>query len=444
MKLKRLRHGYDIKLAGETVRTIEQADFPQKVALKPIDFEGFKPRLLVEPGDFVEVGTPLAYNKNNEDIKLISHVSGKVAGIVRGKRRVIEVIVIETDGKQTREDLKIDRNNLTKDSIIEALLKSGLFLNLVQRPYNKIADPADTPRDIFISAMDTAPLAAEESFILEGNENSFQKGIDVLSQITSGKIRLSFKPEDTAFTEFKNCEQYNFKGPHPAGNVGVHIHHIAPIRNAKDIVWTCSVQTAILIGRLFETGETNHEVLIKLAGSAAENRYYFKTIAGAQVSSFMEKIAAKSRVISGNVLTGKKIPKDGFVGFKDNLITVIPEASEPVFMDWMNPGFNKRSWWKTFLAPIITPKKAFVADTNIGGGNRAFVINDIYEDVIPMSILPGHLVKSILAEDIEEMEALGIYEVAEEDFAICEYICPSKTEFQQIIRQGLNLIEKEG
>jgi Na+-transporting NADH:ubiquinone oxidoreductase subunit A len=444
MKLKKLRLGYDIKITGETVRTIEQIDFPHKVALKPIDFEGFKPRLLVEPGDEVKVGTPLAYNKNNEDIKLISHVSGKVAGIVRGKRRVIEIIVIETDGKQTRVDLKIDTNNLTKDSIMEALLKSGLFLYLVQRPYNKSANPADTPRDIFISAMDTAPLAAEESFILEGNENSFQKGIDVLSKLTSGKVRLSFKPEDTAFAEFKNCELYNFTGPHPAGNVGVHIHHIAPIRNAHDIIWTCSVQTVILIGRLFETGEINQEVLIKLAGSAAEKRYYYKTITGAQVSSFMGKIADNSRVISGNVLTGKRIPEDGFIGSKDNLVTVIPEAIEPVFMDWMNPGINKRSWWKTFVAPIITPQKAFAADTNIGGGNRAFIINDIYEDVIPMSILPGHLVKSILAEDIEEMEALGIYEVAEEDFAICEYICPSKTEFQQIIRQGLNLIEKEG
>ena len=444
MKLKKLRHGYDIKITGETVRTIQQTDLPQKVALKPVDFEGFKPRLLVERGDVVKVGTPLAYNKNNEDIKLISHVSGQIAGIVRGKRRVIEAIVIETDGKQAREDLKIDTNNLTQDSIIEALLRTGLFLNLVQRPYNKIANPVDIPRDIFISAMDTAPLAAEESFILEDNESSFQKGIDVLSKLTSGKVRLSFKPEETEFSEFKNCELYNFKGPHPAGNVGVHIHHIAPIRNAHDIVWTCSVQAAILIGRLFETGEINHEILIKLAGSAAKKRYYFKTISGAQVSSFMGKIEENSRIISGNVLTGTKIEADGFVGFKDNLITVVPEAKDPVFMAWMNPGISKRSWWKTFVAPIITPKKAFAADTNIGGGNRAFVINDIYEDVIPMSILPGYLIKSILAEDIEEMEALGIYEVAEEDFAICEYICPSKTEFQQIIRLGLNLIEKEG
>jgi Na+-transporting NADH:ubiquinone oxidoreductase subunit A len=292
--------------------------------------------------------------------------------------------------------------------------------------------------------MDTAPLAAEDSFILEGNESFFQKGIDVLSNLTSGKVRLSFKPEDKEFTKFKNCEHYNFKGPHPAGNVGVHIHHILPIKNAHDIVWSCSVQAVIQIGRLFETGEINQDVIVKVAGSSVEKRYYYRTIIGAQVDSFLGKIEENSRIISGNVLTGKKIEANGFIGFKDNLITVIPEATEPEFLGWLNPGFSKRSWWKTFVSAIIAPKKALKADTNIGGGNRSLVINSIYEEVVPMRILPSYLIKSILAEDIEEMEALGIYEVAEEDFALCEYICPSKTEFQQIIRQGLNLIENEG
>ena len=444
MKVIKLRRGYDIKLAGETVRTIEQAFFPKNVALKPTDFEGLKSKLLVKPGDEVKVGTPLAFDKIIDQIKIISPVSGKVAEIIRGERRAIEAIVIETDGKQTHENLNIDLKNLNKENIIDALLSSGLFLNFIQRPFNKIANPADTPRDIFISAMDTAPLAAEALFILEGNESSFQKGLDVLSHITSGKVRLSFKPEDKAFNEFKNCKLYNFKGPHPAGNVGVHIHHILPIKNANDIVWTCSVQAVILIGRLFETGKINSEVLVKVAGSAVGKRYYFKTIIGAEVSSFLGKIDENSRIISGDILTGKKIEVDGFVGFKDNLITVIPEATKPEFLGWLNPGFSKRSWWKTFVSAIITPKKVFEADTNIGGGNRALVINTTYEEVVPMRILPSYLIKSIITEDIEEMEALGIYEVAEEDFVICEYICPSKTEFQQIIRQGLNLIEKEG
>jgi len=443
MKVIKLHQGYNIKLTGETVRTIEQALFPQKVALKPTDFEGLKPKLLVQIGDEVKVGTPLAFDKKNDRVKIISHVSGKVSEIVRGERRIMEAIVIEPDGKQTGEELNINKN-LNKESITEALLKSGLFLNFVQRPFNKIANPEDTPRDIFISAMDTAPLAAEDSFILEGNESSFQKGLDILSHLTSGKVRLSTKPEDKTFAEFNNCELYNFKGPHPAGNVGVHIHHISPIKNANDIVWSCSVQAVILIGRLFETGKINSEIIVKIAGSAIKKRYYYKTVIGAEVSSFLGEIEENSRIISGDVLTGKKIEPDGFIGFKDNLITVIPEATEPEFLGWLDPGFSKRSWWKTFVSAIITPKKTFKADTNIGGGNRSLVINSIYEEVVPMNILPSYLIKSILAEDIEEMEALGIYEVAEEDFALCEYICPSKTEFQQIIRKGLNLMEKEG
>ena len=444
MKVIKLRRGYNIKLIGETVRTVEQAPFPPKVAFKPTDFEGMKPKLLVQVGDEVKVGTPLAFDKKNERVKIISHVSGKVSEIVRGERRVIEAIVIEPDGKQTDEGLNLDKENFNKESIIETLLKSGLFLNFVQRPFNKIANPADTPRDIFISAMDSAPLAAEDSFILESNESSFQKGLDILSHLTSGKVRLSFKPADKTFAEFNNCELYNFKGPHPAGNVGVHIHHISPIKNANDIVWSCSVQAVICIGRLFETGKINSEIIVKVAGSAAEKRYYYKTIIGAGVSSFIGTIEEDSRMISGNVLTGKKIEETGFIGFKDNLITVIPEATKPEFLGWLNPGFSKRSWWKTFVSAIITPKKAFQADTNIGGGNRSIVINSIYEEVVPMRILPSYLIKSILAEDIEEMEALGIYEVSEEDFALCEYICPSKTEFQHIIRKGLNLMEKEG
>ncbi|MBT3756882.1 MAG: Na(+)-translocating NADH-quinone reductase subunit A [Candidatus Cloacimonetes bacterium] len=444
MKVKKLHQGYDIKLVGETVRTIEATPFPKKVAVKPTDFEGLKPKLLIKTGDEVKVGTPLVFHKTNEQIKIISHVSGKISEIIRGERRVIEAIVIEPDEKQVHDDLKIDSNNLTKESIIEALLNSGLFLNFIQRPFNKIANPSDIPRDIFISAMDTAPLAAEAALILQGNENSFQKGLDILSQLTSGKVRLSFKPEDNVFVDFKNCELHNFSGKHPAGNVGVHIHHISPIKNAHDNVWSCSVQAVIQIGKLFETGKIKPEIIVKVAGSAVEKRYYYKTVIGAEVSSFLGKVDEDSRIISGDVLTGKKIELEGFVGFKDNLITVIPEATEPEFLGWLSPGFSKRSWWKTFVAAIITPKKKYKADTNIGGGNRSLVINSIYEEVVPMDILPSYLIKSILAEDIEEMEALGIYEVAEEDFALCEYICPSKTEFQQIIRKGLDLIEKEG
>ena len=444
MKIIKLRRGYDIKLAGNSEKKVIQAPFPKNIALKPTDFEGFKPKLLVEKGEIVESGTPLAYDKNNKKIMIIAPVSGKVSEIVRGERRIIEAIVIEPTEKQTHLDLKIELQDLTKETIIEALLKSGLFLRLIRRPFNKIANPAETPRDIFISAMDTSPLAADSTIILQGNESSFQKGIDVLSNLTSGNVNLSFKQKDKVFSEFKNCEPYNFTGPHPAGNAGVQIHHISPIKNANDIVWSCDVQAVIQIGKLFETGKISSEVIVKVAGSNAENKQYYKTVIGAEISSMIGNVKENTRIISGNVLTGKKIEHTGFLGFNDNLITIIPEASEPEFLGWLNPGLPKRSWWKTYLAPILSPKKIYTADTNIGGGPRSLVINSVYEEVLPMRILPSYLIKSILAEDIEEMEALGIYEVAEEDFALCEYICPSKTEFQQIIRQGLNLMEKEG
>ena len=442
MKIIKLRRGYDIKLAGDSEKNIKQTSFPKKVALKPTDFQGFKPKLMVEKGDNVKIGTPLAFDKNNERIKIISHVSGKVSEIIRGERRVIEAIVIEPDTKQIQ--VEFDVKTLNKAAVTEVLIKTGLFLNLTQRPFNKTANPADLPRDIFISAMDTSPLAAEDNIILKGNENSFQKGIDVLSHLTSGKVNLSFKPEDKAFAEFNNCEKHSFIGPHPAGNVGVQIHHISPIKNASDIVWSCSVQSVILIGKLYKTGKLNSEIIVKVAGSSAENKSYYKTVIGAEISSFIGERKENSRIISGNVLTGNKIDQSGFIGFKDNLITIIPEAVEPEFLGWLNPGFTKRSWWGTYASAILSPRKKHKADTNIGGGERSLVINDIYEDVLPMDVLPAYLIKSILAEDVEEMEALGIYEVAEEDFALCEYICPSKTEFQQIIRKGLNLIEKEG
>jgi Na+-transporting NADH:ubiquinone oxidoreductase subunit A len=444
MKIIKIRRGYDIKLTGDSEKIIIEVPLPEKVALKPTDFEGLKPKLLVDPGDYVKIGSPLAYHKYNDRIKIISHVSGKVLGIVRGVKRVMEAIVIDTDGKQTSEDLGIELTKLDRDSVLDALLRSGLFLNFLQRPFNKIANPEDIPRDIYISAMDTAPLATDTTVILEGNEMEFQKGIDILTHLTSGKIRLAFKPEDKVFANFKNCQLYNFVGPHPAGNVGIHIHHTAPIKNAEDIVWTCSVQAVISIGRLFQTGKLDQSVIVKVAGSAVNERKYYKITNGAQISSFIGNVEENSRIISGNVLTGTRIDYKGFKGFKDDLITVIPEATEPEFLGWLNPGFSKRSWWRTFVSAILYPRRSNVADTNLGGGNRALVINGLYEEVLPMLILPSYLIKSIITEDIEEMEALGIYEVAEEDFALCEYICPSKTEFQQIIRKGLNLIEKEG
>ncbi len=445
MKEYKLKRGYDIKLIGDATSEISETPFPKRVGIKTTDFVGLKPKLLVNVGDEVKIGTPLVSDKYNEKIKLIAPVSGKISEIKRGERRRIEAIVIQTDEKQTSEKIKIEVKEPKREQIIDTLLKTGLFLSFKQRPFNKRANPDNTPRDIFISAMDTSPLAADDKIILSGNEKYLQKGLEILSNLTSGKVHLSFKIKDKpVYENFRNCEFQAFKGPHPAGNAGVQIHHISPIKNAEDIVWTCNVQSVIRIGKLFLDGKFDPQIIVKVAGSNAPEKKYFKTAIGAEVSTITGNISADARIISGNVLTGKKIENDGFIGFNDNLVTIIPEAKDAEFLGWLNPGFSKPSWWRTFVSAFLFPKKKFDHDTKIFGGNRAFVINSNYEDVLPMRILPSYLIKSILVEDIEAMEGLGIYEVAEEDFALCEYICPSKIEFQQIIRQGLDLMEKEG
>ena len=445
MKVIKLRQGYDINLIGDSSTEISEAPFPKRVAVKPVDFIGVKPKMILDIGEKVKIGTPLAFDKNNEKIKLISPASGKLSEVVRGARRRIEEIVIETDGKQTYENIDISKKEANREQIIETLLKTGLFLSFTQRPFSKRPNPEDIPRDIFISAMDTSPLAADDKIILKENEKYFQKGLEIFSKITSGKAHLSIKKEDKSFFDsFTNCELHAFKGPHPAGNVGVQIHHISPIKNAEDIVWTNTVQAVVLIGKLFLEGTFKPEIIVKVAGSKAPKQQYFKTIAGTEVSNIIGNVGADCRIISGNVLTGRKIENNGFISHCRNLITIIPEAEDAEFLGWLNPGFSKPSWWRTFVSAFLFPKKKFDHDTNIYGGERAFVINTNYEDVTPMRILPSYLIKSILAEDIEAMEGLGIYEVAEEDLALCEYICPSKIEFQQIIRQGLDLMEKEG
>jgi len=442
MKEIKLRKGYDVGIIDGALSSVSDTIAPKLFAVKPPDFIGFKPKLLVDVGTEVKIATPLVYAKSDERIKLVSPVSGKVKEILRGERRVIEAVIIESDGKDDHEDFDVKMAN--RDEIINGLLLSGLFPLIKQRPFARYANPDDTPRDIFVSTMDTSPLAADEEVILKGNEDSFQKGLDVLSKITSGKVHLGIKSKENSFAKFKNCSINVFKGKHPAGNVGVQIHHIARIRSASDIVWTCSVQTIIMIGRLFADSKLDTRVVVKVSGTDSPVKQYFNTRAGAQILSIIGTIETDSRIISGNVLTGKKVSNDGFLGAFDNLISIIPEVKDTEFLGWLAPKFSTPSFWRTFASGLLTPKKKFAIDTRLGGGERALVVNRAYEDVLPMDIIPVYLIKSIITEDIEEMEALGIYEVAEEDLALCEYICPSKTEFQQIIRKGLDLIEKEG
>jgi Na+-transporting NADH:ubiquinone oxidoreductase subunit A len=448
----RIKRGYNIRVLGETEPEVEQAAYPGRIALKPNDFIGLKARLSVDVGDRVRIGTPLFHDRNDENIVFTSPASGRVVEIRRGEKRVIQAVVVETDGKRSRDKLDLSRRKLSsasRDSIIEILLNTGLFPCIRQRPFAKIANPSDEPRDIFVSAMNTGPLAADPNLIVRGNERFFQRGLDVILKLTSGRVHLSVDgsrgDNSPAFVNAQGVELHRFIGPHPAGTIGVQIHHIAPIRGARDIVWYCSVQSVILIGKLFTTGELSPEITLAVAGTSATKRKYFQSIIGVSADSIIGRHVTDGpvRYISGDLLTGSNIGSDGFLGFYDNLITLIPEAENSEFLGWIRLGLRRESRSWSYLSRLF-PAWRFMIDTNRNGSVRPFVATGLYEKVLPMDILPLHLLKSILAEDVEEMEGLGIYEVAEEEFALCEYICPSKISVQEIIRHGLDLMEREG
>ncbi len=448
----KLKKGYDIPLAGAAEKTLKIVAAPERAALLPQEFRGIKPRLVVKEGDLVKIGTPLFTDKVNPDIRFVSPVSGKVEAVNRGERRMVMEIIVENDKKDETEKFgewtEQAVGKMQRDELIAHLLAGGLWPFIIQRPFGIIADPQDTPRDIFISAFDTAPLAAKTGFLLKEKMDDFQRGIDVLKKLTGGSVYLSLPKSDSLFSKIQGVEKNVFSGPHPAGNVGVQMHHIKPL-NRGEIVWQIKPEAAALIGTFFRTGTFPTERIIAAAGSSLKERKYFKARAGAPISSLIPKeniIDENIRLISGNVLTGRTTRCGSFVGFYDTLITVIPEGeTKRKLIGYFRPGFNVESFSKTFLSAFIPTKKEYILDTRQKGGRRAFVMSATdYQKVMPMDIMPVQLAKSILAEDIEEMEGLGILELDEEDIALCSYICLSKTDFGKILRDGLNMIQKEG
>ena len=430
-----------------------QAPFPRTVAINPLEFQGIKPRLLVKEGDKVKLGSPLFHSKSNEAYQFTSPASGRITAIKREHKRVISDITIKTDTSEERVHfqsyLPESIRSETREVLLKQLLSSGFLSLFHQRPFDHVADPSLIPRDIFISAMDTAPLAADPAFILEGNEAYFQAGLDVASRLTTGSVHLcidgSKKSDTSRFNKAKHVTFHRVSGSHPAGCSGIHIHHIAPIRHRHDIVWYSTVQGMILIGKLFIHGVIDPTIMVALAGSVVNKPCYIRTVLGTSIESIVYgKIAddANNRYISGNVLTGSKVERDGHLGFYHNLLTILSEARHPEFLGWMMPGLNKDSIHRAILSAWV-PQKYHTLDTRLNGGKRAFISTGIYEKVLPMNLHPMALIKSILAKDIDEMEGLGIYEVGREEFALCEYICPSKSAIQQIIRAGLDFIEKE-
>ena len=444
----KIKQGLDLKLSGEAVKSVVALPVAEIFAIKPRDFVGLTPKLLVKVGTNVAAGTPLFYDKNEESILFCSPVSGEVIEIVRGEKRVILEIKILADREiKYISSTPFNPDQLSRNEIIEKLLKSGCWPFIRQRPYGTIANPKDHPKAIFISAFDTNPLAPDYDFILSAEETNFQTGINALKKLTTGKIHLNIKANSTSapvFTQAQNVQINTISGPHPAGNVGVQIHHIDPI-NKGEVVWHINPQDVVIIGKLFNQGIFDASRTVAVTGAQLEKPQYYKTIVGTNIKNILADAVLKkgeNRIISGSVLSGSQIPADGFLGFYDALITVILEGNEYEFMGWLAPGFNKFSVSRTFFS-WLSPNKKYNLNTNLHGEERPFVMTGQYEKVFPMDIYPVQLLKSILIEDIELMEKLGIYEVAEEDFALCELICTSKIKSQEIIRHGLDMVRKE-
>ncbi len=441
----KLRKGLNIKLKGGAKNELEKLPVPATIALKPTDFPGLTPKLKVKVDSLVKAGDPLFYDKYHPDIFFTAPLGGKVASVNRGERRKILEVVIETDEKAGSVDFKkADPNSLSGDEIKGKLLASGLWPFIKKRPYGIIASPDEKPISIYISTFDTAPLAPDYSYVLKDQLATFQTGINALSKLTNGKVNLGVNP-GSIFTSVKNVVINTFDGPHPAGNVGIQIHNTKPI-NKGEVIWTINVQDVLFIGRLFETGKVDFTRTIVLTGSDVENPKYYQTVLGAPASLItdkkLKKVDYKQRIISGNVLTGTKVKPQMYLGFYDTHVTVIPEGDEYEFLGWADMGANKFSATKTFLSSLF-PKKEYVMNANMHGGDRAFVLSGQYEKLVPMDLLPVYLLKAILVNDIDKMERLGIYEVIEEDLALCEYACTSKIRVQDILRTGINTMIKE-
>jgi len=447
-KYIKIKRGLNIKLVGEADKMISDLPLSETFAIKPPNFIGVTPKLLVKQGDEVQAGTALFNDKSNEVIKFCAPVSGEVIDIVRGeKRKILEVKILADKEISYVAFKKTNPNELSREDIIEALLNSGVWPFIRQRPFGIIGNPNDTPKSIFISAFDSNPLAPDYNFIMQEKDQEFQTGLDALGKLTDGKIHLNINADTTPakiFANIKEVEINKISGPHPAGNVGPQIHHIDPL-NKGEVVWYINIQDVLIVGRLFNHGKFDASRMVALTGSQIKNPKYYRTIVGCNIKNIIAEGGLKSgenRIISGNVLTGNQITADGYLDFYDSQITVIPEGHEPEFMGWLAPGFNKLSMSRTFFS-WLSPKKKHDLNTNLHGEERPFVVTGEYEKVFPMDIYPVQLLKSILIEDIEMMENLGIYEVVEEDFALCEFVCTSKIESQDIIRRGLDIIRKE-
>lgn len=454
-KVIKLRKGLDINLVGAAERVLTKGGQAASYALVPDHYRGVTPKLLVKVGDKVKAGSPLFFSKEHPEVLFTSPVSGEVSAVNRGDKRKILSVVVTPDGEGQSEKFEVcPIAELTRERVKDTMLRAGFWPMLIQRPFGIIADANTSPKAIFISGLDTAPLAPDLNFLVQDQGEHIIAGLEVLKKLTDGKVHLTVGTDTTAgvLSRIKQAEVHHIEGPHPAGNVGVQIAHIDPI-NKGDIVWTVELQHVAMIGRLFLTGSVDMSKIVALTGSEVVKPHYFKVVSGALISSItdgnLRPVDAKGehnvRIISGNVLTGHKVEPDnveGYLGFYHNQITVIPEGDKYEFLGWAMPRIRKFSVSHSYFSWLF-PNRKYNLDTNMNGGRRAFVQTGIYDKVLPMNIYPLYLIKAIMAGDIDKMENLGIYEILEEDVALCEFIDPSKNEWQATVSKGIELMIKE-
>lgn len=443
-----IKKGLDIKLKGVAEKTSEKAILSNFYTLRPEDFHGVIPKLISKVGSKVKAGEPVFYDKSNEDVKFVSPVSGEIIEIERGEKRKILTIKIEADKTQSFVDYgALDLGKADAAAVKARLLESGCWVFVKQRPYDVIANPNKSPKAIFISGYASAPLAADLDFTLKGKEKELQAAVTALGKLTEGQVHVSVgKSSNSPLAGLSGITLHKVSGPHPSGNVGTLINKIDPV-NKGEVVWTLNAQDLVIIGELLLTGKFNAERVVALVGSSVEKPRYFVTKIGSEVATMIyDKGISKDanvRIISGNVLSGKQVKPDGNLDYYSNVITVIPEGDDYEFFGWNKPVFNKISTSRALTFSWLNPKKEYDLNTNTNGEHRAFVVTGSYEEVFPLDIYPMQILKACMYKDLDEMELLGMYEVAPEDFALTEFICVSKQPHQKIIREGLDLMIKE-
>ena len=442
----RIRKGFNLNLDGEANKILVDIHPSKTFALKPADFFSSTPKLLVKEGAKVEKGTPLFFAKENPRVHFVSPVSGEVTAIVRGaKRKILEVVVTQDDSAAAVKHEIPELNTLDQNQTKEILLKAGAWPFITQRPYGTIARPEDTPKAIFVSTYTTAPLDVDYDFLLKNNKTEFQKGIDVLAKLTDNLTLTTDVSFKGLFEKIENANIVGVSGNHPAGNVGVQIHHLAPV-NAGETVWVVNPEDVANIGALFISGEFSAQRTVALVGSSVGSPQYYKATIGASISALLDNNIDNSqpnRFINGDVLTGTATSPDNYLGFYNNLFSVIPEGNNYRMFGWLPfVDNNIPSMSKTSLSWLFGKRKAKV-NTNLNGEERALVVTGEMEKVLPMDIYPMQLLKACMVQDIERMEALGIYEVVPQDFALVDYSSTSKIEAQEIIKQGIELMIKE-